>query len=601
MKQSSALLAAWLVLIVALAGALVYFTLKSQDAAPAVPDPPVVHVEPRQAPKVPDKKPVMPPQPRKRGGTDAAPARPQSVNGVVHDRDGKPVPGAQVALYRQVVKPGQPETPPDVEELRLVSQIVYVPTDSWELPRRLENWTQGAEPQAEDAGAPLATTESKDDGTFTIGLDLRMGNGPFRLTAQKADLGTATVSGVDARQAVVLQLGQAAAFAGVVITEVDSVPVEGARVKLEGGSRSYGGVTGPGGKFAIDDVSPGLYQLSVAAKGKTPLFETGFRVAPNDPNPYTLRLPRGTSLRVKCTVEVNDAAPAPAGAHRTGEPVANAQVVAFSESSYAYVLGKTNADGIVEFQGLPAGKYTVNGLAPKLVSMAEEGVDINRNELTQEVALIFEPAVETPIEVVDADGRPVAGMDFYTVNVDEAYDALRSVKVGTTDTDGRIKFSFEFDGPRCAVYGFKQGYAFVRAAPESYDSGDPIKLVAERPIRVRGIVKSEDGHAVPDAVVEISVMPDDDKQSFDDVRMEVRSDADGRYDFPFLTRVAGISLTAIAPDGTSTDIVDLELKDGKSDYDLDLLLETAESVTPKQVPPRKPPTPPVAPVPPDKK
>jgi hypothetical protein len=590
MKQSNALLAAWLVLIAALVGALVYFTFSAQTAAPPPPDAPVVNVEPRPAPKPPDKKPTMPPPKKRRTGSDGTPARPQEIAGTVRDRDGKPVAGAQVALFRHSTKPGQPETPPDVDELRLVSQVVYVPTDSWELPRRLENWTQGAEPQREDAGPELASTATKDDGNFSIPLEPRLGAGPFRLTAQKAELGSATVAGVNPGQRVDLQLGQAAAFAGVVITEVDSVPVAGASVKLDGGSRTYAGVTGPEGKFSIDDVSPGLYQLSVAAKGKTPLFETGFRVAPSETAPYTLRLPRGTALRVKCTVEVSDAAPNASGGHSNGEAVANAQIVAFSESSYAYVLGKTNAEGVVEFQGLPAGRYVVNGLAPKLVSMGEELLVIDRNDLTKDVALLFEPAVETPIEVVDADGRPVAGMDFYTVNVDEAYDALRSVKAGTTDAEGKIKFAFEFDGPRCAIYGFKQGFAFVRASPESYDSGDAIRLVAQRPIRVRGLVKTEDGHAVPDAVVEISVTPEADDQ-FDDVRLEVRTDADGRYDFPFLPRVDGISLTAIAPDGLSTDIVDMELDASKSEYELDLALETAESLTPKAPAPRAPPAP----------
>jgi hypothetical protein len=589
MKQSNALLAAWLVLIAVLAGTLVYFTFSAQDAAPVVPDAPVVKVQPKTTPPKPaDVKPPKP-QTRKRSPADRPSDQPLTVTGTVQDRDGKPVAGAQVALYRQTTKPGQPETPPDVEELRLVSQIVYVPTDSWELPRRLENWTQGAEAQTEDAGEALASTESKDDGKFTITLEKRLGNGPFRLTAQKTELGSATVANVDTGQAVIVQLGQAAAFAGVVITEVDSVPVEGARVKLEGGQRSYAGVTAAGGKFAIDGVSPGLYQLSVAAKGRTPLFETGFRIAPNDPNPYTLRLPRGTTLRVKCVVEVVNDMTDDDGATKTGDPVANAQVVAFSENTFAYVLGKTNAEGVAEFPGLPAGTYILNALAPKLVSMGEEAVVIDRNEMTKEASLAFEPAVETPIEVVDEDGRPVAAMDFYSVNVDEAYDALRSVKVGTTDADGRIKFAFEFDGPRCAIYGFKQGYSFVRAYPDSYDAGDPMRLVAKKPVRVRGLVKTEDGHAIPDAVVEISVMSDDEEAQFDDVRLEVRSDADGRYDFPFLPRVSGISLSALSPDGAASDIADLELSDAKSEYEVDLVLETAESIAPKIASPRAPP------------
>jgi hypothetical protein len=595
MKQSNALLAAWLVLIAALVAALVYFTISSQTAAPALPDAPVVRVEPRPTPKSTDRKPPTPDSGRRRTRPPDSPPKAVEVTGIVNDRDGKPVAGAHVELFRQTSKPGQPDTPPDVDELRVVSQIVSVPTDSWELPRRLENWTQGADAQDEQPGPALATAESKDDGTFAIQLEARSGRGPFRLTAQKEELGTATVAGVDPGERVVVQLGQAAAFAGVVVTEVDSAPVAGARVKLEGGTRSYAGATGADGRFAIEDVSPGFYQLSVAAKGKTPLFETGFRIAAGDPNPYTLRLPRGTTLRVRCTIDA-DAAVAPAGGHRTGDPVANAQVVAFSEATYAYVIGRTGGDGVVEFQGLPAGRYVLNGLVAGLVSMGEEQVEIGRNELTKEASVLFEPAVETPIEVVDQDGRPVAGMDFYSLNTDEAYDALRSMKVGTTDGDGKIKFAFEWEGPRCAIYGFKQGYTFVRAYPDQYDSGEAIRLVAKKPIRVRGLVKTEDGHAVPDAAVEISVV-EEDPDKFDDVRLEVRSDADGRYDFPFLPRVQGISLMATAPDGAATDIADLELDESKSDYTIDLLLETAESMAPKAPAQRAAPAPRVPPPP----
>src|SRR5262245_56490083 len=272
MKQSNALLAAWLVLIAGLAGALVYFTI-SQQTGPTAPDAPVVPIQAKPpTPKPPAPKPPTPEQGRRRTRTDGTPPKVLEITGTVRDREGKPVPGAHVALFRHTSKPGQPESPPDVEELRIVSQIVYVPTDSWELPRRLENWTQGSDTPGEGAGPALASADTGDDGAFKMVLEPRAGAGPFRLTAQEEGVGSATVAGVDTKNPVEVQLGQATAFAGVVITEVDSVPVAGARVKLEGGSRSYAGATGADGKFAIDDVPPGLYQLSVSARGKTPLF-----------------------------------------------------------------------------------------------------------------------------------------------------------------------------------------------------------------------------------------------------------------------------------------------------------------------------------------
>ncbi len=565
MKTSNGLLAAWLVLIAALGGAIVYFMMNAE--APPPPDAPV---KPAAAkPKPPEQK-----GPTRRPGRD--PHRPSmpppraEINGVVHGPDGKPVPVAHVAIFAPT-KPGQPDVPADMDEIRKLNQIVYITTEEWDLPRPLATWTGGGAESSGAESSELAGCETGDDGRFVLTLPPHVGIGPFRLTAAKEGVGSATAVEVRSGQRLELTLGLAAGVKGTVITEVESIPVEGARVSFDSGAKRYTTITGADGTFFVEGVSPGFYQLSVSAKGKTPLFESRFRVSGGDSPPYTLRMPRGTFMRVKALLE----SAGDAGAARRldeGDPIAGAEIVLFCEDTYTYVIGRTNAEGHVDFQGIPAGRWVLNGMAFGVISLGDEPVTIDKNDLTKDETIRFEAAVETPIEVVDEDGRPVAGMDFYTVNSDERYDSLRSMKAATTDGEGKLKYSFEFDGPRCSLYGFKAGYSLVRAYPDDYQAGDPIRLVAKKPVRVHGMVRNSERRAIPDAVVTITIAAPD-NQAFDDLELEIRTDADGRYEFPYLPRSEGITVGATAPDGISTDEQDLEVEAGKDEYTLDFEIE----------------------------
>jgi hypothetical protein len=191
--------------------------------------------------------------------------------------------------------------------------------------------------------------------------------------------------------------------------------------------------------------------------------------------------------------------------------------------------------------------------------------------------------VVTPVEVVDEEGRPIGGRDFYSVNNDEKYDSLRSMKMATSDSDGKVKFPFEFDGPRSALYGFKPGYAMVHAYPDDNTTGDPLRLVAKKPVRVKGTVKTTDGRGIPDTVVAISIS---EPQGAGDMELELRADKDGHYDFPYLPRAEGILISATAPDGISQEDQELELVSGQSEYTIDILIEFDELVTPMAVPPK---------------
>ena len=573
MKASTGLLAAWVVLIAALVAAIVFFTLSGQSTPDAhEPDAPVKAAP--QKPKPPDPKgPTRHPS-RELSRTQPAP-RALEITGVVRAPVGEPVPGAQIAVFTPT-KAGLPDSAPDMDELRKLSSILYISPEEWEAPRPLGTWSVGGDDESRATGSERASATTGDDGKFTIVLPPHAGSGPFRLSAVKEGVGSATAAEVRAGQTLDLTLGPASAVTGIVVTEVDSVPVAGARVTFDSGSRRFSTVTDADGNFRVEGVTPGFYQLSVAAKGKTPLFENRFRVAAIDTTPYTLRMPRGTILRVKAVLESTDLAPGTARQRAdSGQPVPDAEIALYCEETYTYVLGRTNHEGIVDFHGMPAGRWALNGIAKGVVAMGEEQIVIDKNQMTQDESVTFEPAVNTPIEVVDDDGRPLAGVKFYSANSDEKYDALRSVEIGATDGDGKMTFAFEFDGPRCAIFGFKDGYALVHACPDSYDSGDPIRLVAKKPVAVRGRIHTPDGRAIPDAVITITISPTDDT-SFIDLELEVRADKDGRYQFPYLPRTDGIMISATAPDGVSEEDIDLELVAGQDDYTADIEIDLDE-------------------------
>jgi protocatechuate 3,4-dioxygenase beta subunit len=585
MKASRAFLVAWIALIALLVGFFVYLGVQGASPTTPGPDPAVVPVPPKRTNPNPEK---LPHPRRPRGDQPVIPQRPVTLDGVVHGPQGEPVAGARVAILA-LAKPGRSvvpgDTAPDMDEIKVLNQLFPVDTQVWDQPRPLAQWSGEAETDRDDA-APLATADTKEDGSFSI--PIRSFPGPsFRLTASKEGVGTAAMSSVtpDGRKLDVI-LGPESSFKGQVLTELDSNPVAGAVVKLDNGARRFSAVTDASGRFAADGVTPGIYRLVVAAKGRTPLFQEAYKVEAADPNPVTLRLPRGTRLVIKCVMEPADGAVVRRGAP-SGPAVPNATVYLFSDQILAYVHGTSDAQGAVEFPAMPPGRWSVSGLAKGATPINDPEVTIDRNQVSQEETLEFEASVETPIQVVDEDGRPLSGVDFYTANNDDRYDALRSAKVGTTDSDGRLSFAFAQMGARARLFGFKTGYAVV-AAEADFAAGpgetpEPIKIVAKKPIHVHGVVRTTEGKPVPDAVVVINVEPAD-PQDLLTIDVEIRADADGRYDFPHLPRAEDIEVTASSPDGEGEDMQTIELREGKSDYALDFTLDLETDMPPTPVP-----------------
>jgi len=588
-KTSNSLLAAWFVLIACLVGAVVFFSMKTCAPPAEKPDAAVVPLPPPKG----GVKPRTQPQPRHPGdhpGKPSAPSRPARrpvIEGIVRVPGGAPAGGVHVAVF-EPSKAGKPIGPGNPDDLRQLNSIVYIATEEADTPRPLSQFT-GDVDRSQAAETEVASDDTKDDGTFKITLPARNGAGPYRLLAKKENVGAATVNEVMAdEEKLELMLGPASAVKGVVVTEVDSNPIEGAHVVFDNGARRFVADTDSAGKFTADGVTPGFYQLTVTAKGRVPLTEAKYKVDAVMMSGIQLRLPRGTRLTVKAVVEKDDAA-ARTKNDVPGDPVPDAMIWAYSEDMNAYVTAKANHDGVAEFPTpLPSGHWVLNGIAKGFVSMGEVAITIARTELAQEEQVAFEKGVETPIEVVDEDGRPVAGMDFYTLNNDDKYDQVLSMKAGTTDSDGKLRFPFEFSGPRAKLFGFKSGFAALPAAPDDRESGEVLKLVAKKPVHVHGVVKSSEGKAVPNAMVLIEVQPTNPDDG-EDFSLVLRADADGRYDCANIPRVEGVTVGAAGPDGISQEDKDLELSAGKNDYEMDLVLdledEAPSTVEPKAVKP----------------
>ncbi len=590
MKTSSALLLGWILVIVGLLFAIVFFTLKgrnSAEPAPAVAPPKTPTVQPKPRQVEPRERRVTPPNPRS-SATQPAP-RKQTIEGVVRGTTGKGEPGVHVAIH-PVPKAGAGAEGPGIDELRLVNSILgqAIPTEEFDVPRPLSNWQAPSAVGASDREIASATT--KDDGTFVIDVPATTPDRSFRLTATKEGVGSAAMSDVAPGARVDLMLGAAARLVGDVVTQVDTRPVDGAHVVLSDGARRFAATTDGAGHFGIEGVLPGFYELTVSAKGMTPLYMEHFQVYARDTRPVKLVMPRGNTVRIRAMLQHPDDS-AGRGRGQADEPVRDAQVVIYHEDMRAYLMGKTNQEGYVEFAGVPAGKYVANGIAAGAVSQDEVRFSVDASQLTTEATLEFEPAVMTEVSVADEDGRPLPDVDFYSANGDEAYDVLRSVEVGKTDRDGKIRFAFEFAGPRVAIFGFKPGYAVVRACPAMYDSGDPIRLVMKKAVSVHGRVATPDGKPIPNAqvTIEINSTPEE-APGIEEATLVVRTKSDGTYSFPYLPSVEGITVSAESDGMLAEEDQDIDIQAGKTDYaaDFTIDLEGDAAAPPPAVAPRPP-------------
>ncbi len=557
MKSSKIFLIAWLAVVGVLAFATVY--ILSQDAADTDGGDNAAQVPPRDVPgsEADGGKTTE----RQRTSTRKPRRLTQLVKGRVVTADGAPIVGAGMRVSLPV------ETAPTEETARMrdilfINDVIYLDIEDWDKPRPLGDWlTNRADRTSAKKGAQvIASGVSDDDGRFEIEIPRHIGGGPFRVTAE-APVGKASAQGVRPGIDVELTVGPVAAATGYVYSGDTNTGVADATVILDDGEMQFTGTTDAEGHFRIEGVAPGRYAVTAGAAGQPPLLGVIKQITTGED--LNIRLPRGTTLRVTAMFEPDEG---------DDRPLPGVDLVVLETDTYMYVMGRTDMNGVCEFKGLPPGVYSVNGRGERAVPFSEELVSVDGNELVEEVDLLFEPAIDTQLTIVDTSGKPVAGMKFYTANADDQYDVLRSQAIeGETDAQGRFTYAFEFDGPRMLIYGFKKGYSMVRAAPDGHDDQIPLTLVAHPAIRVHGTVRTPDGTPVPDAIVSIEVEPDD-PDEIDDFEIIIRTRPDGTYDFPYVPR-GEIWLEAELGDDAWSDDYDVELVEGTSEYRVDIELE----------------------------
>ncbi len=557
MKSSKLLMAAWLVVV----GVLMFFAvrviLSDQNGSPDDVGPGKVATVPPGVGTTPARNHTITDTPPDRGTRHAA----QFITGRVLGPDGEPVGGAEVRVSLPVNVVPNEETA-NWDDIRFIYSVLFIDSLEWDQPRPMAKWIENIRAQtADQPGAEqIADGVSADDGAFKVAIPRHFGIGPFRVTAS-ASVGKAAAQGVRPNVAIELTVGPVAAVAGVVLSGNENVGVPNATIVLDDGETRFFGTTSGDGSFRIEGVTPGRYSVSAGAAGHSPLLNANSVVKSGEE--LSVRLPRGTTIKVIATYEPED------GPDR---PLADVEIVVMEQDTFSYVRGRTDLNGIAEFRGMPPGSYLVNGKAERSVSFGEELVDVDSDKLEVEAELLFEPAIDTQVTVVDEDNQPVVGMVFYTGNADEEYDALRSAKLdGETDTQGRFTFPFEFEGPRALLFGFKQGFSMVRAYPDSHDDAIPLTLVARKALRVHGTVRTPDGRPIPNALILLEIEPND-PEAIEDLAIQIRSNEKGQYDFPYLPR-GEIWISAELGEDAWSDDYEVEILEGQSEYQMDIELD----------------------------
>ncbi len=564
MKSSNLLLGAWLVVVALITFGAAYFLIQRDDGDGPPDDGDTVVLPGDGTDGATTDGNGTPPVRVKPTNTGAVRVRPR-IRGRVLDGEGQGVAGADLALARPVnVAP--PEETVEEDDLHKVYALLVLDNDEFDLPRRMDAYAETLKNKAEatsEGAQEIVSAVSGAGGSFDFEIPRGSGTGPFRLTAQKDGVGKASAQGVGPGANIELTLGQPMQVKGTVISGGNSTPVSGAIVVLDDGESRFSGRADEEGEFLIEGVAPGRYTVDVAARGFPSIIEQSVEVRQD--GPLALRLPRGATLRVIAMLDDD-----------FGErPLPRVEVVAMEMDSYTYVTGTTNGNGVVEFSNMPPGQYLINGRSKEAISFSEEIRAITPEELLVEQQVDFEPAIPKPVEVVDPSGNPVAGVVFYSANVDEEYDSLRSEKLpGESDTRGIYNFAFEFDGTRAMIFGFKKGYSIIRVYPEDHDTPTAYRVTAMPSVRVYGTVRSEDGTPVPDALVLIECEPAEeyDADGEGEYIANLRSGPDGTYDFPF-TPKGEILVSAELGDIGWSDDVEIEIVEGKDEYKADLVME----------------------------
>ncbi|MBO2457838.1 MFS transporter [Actinomadura violacea] len=210
-------------------------------------------------------------------------------------------------------------------------------------------------------GRQLGVVASEDDGGYAIAVP-EPGGYVLVGSAQGHQPEAATVTVLDAPADADLVLGGIGGLSGTVVDEADR-PVAGAVAVAtdQRGEVVASGATGADGAFALADLAPGGYTLTVSAPGHRPAARP-VRVDGGEPTPVEIGLPAAPALRG--TVR-----------GRGGEALGDAHVSLVDQAGNVVATARTGPDGGYAFDGLAPEDYTViaSGYPPVAVPLDLSG------------------------------------------------------------------------------------------------------------------------------------------------------------------------------------------------------------------------------------
>ncbi len=545
MNRNTQLVLALGVVVAVAVGAAIWFSRPTDPRKAGAPGAPGPERDPaRKSPLRPGEAPppaLPPPAPREKG-----------LIGEVVDRDGNPVAGAEVSVYRGERR--LPAVSVEVDEeprRRTLADLFQYRSEDIPALRPIGTGDTVVPPEE-----PAAKAVSGEDGSFRI-ADAPPGF--LRLVARKEALcspETPARRGVKCR----LVVDETATLKGFVRSADDGRAVAGATVRVLIAGLTFAAATAEDGTFGVAGLPPGQAILITTHREYAGDCRKEAALQPGKTREVEIAMGKGLRLTVRvCASDEQGAA---------GPPVPNATVGLVRTVDQLYAVGRTAEDGQFVFEGLPSGDYLVNAQADGYLACGEEKVTVAEDR-EREKELLIEKAVYTTLKVVDERDLPVPGAEVYTGNADEEYEQGISKKMGVTDEAGEFPFPFDWIGRDAVAFVTKPGYAVGIVIPGDPSGGEPITVKLAPGIVVRGAVRDKEGKPVANARVLVEVMVDD--AQAEDLSATLYTDARGEYRYPHAP-VGTVWLTVEAEGFDGAD-ADFEAGPGQREHVRDFVLE----------------------------
>jgi protocatechuate 3,4-dioxygenase beta subunit len=301
-------------------------------------------------------------------------------------------------------------------------------------------------------------TVSDPDGGFSI-HDLSEGT-RIDLFVELAGYATAHVPGLEApSDPIEIELGPTSRVSGLV-QDAAGRPVEGARVVAPSQSRSdpAGAITDGDGRFELDDVDPGTFELTTEAEGFVTHHLAHQVVEPGrDLEGVTITLERGASVLGRVT----DA---------SGAPMPEATVWIWPEDASGSrvaspVSARSGSDGRYRLEGIAEGTQQLQARHEDFAEIERE-VSVESGENRFDLA--FEESTTISGRVVDERGEPIAGARISWMRITRLPGGNWSGNGGAgTVSDPAGSFTLR---------GLAPGSYQIQADAEGYGAGPPEEL-----------------------------------------------------------------------------------------------------------------------------